>query len=227
MSAQTSLLIGRDLKTLTPAELEELLKLANVRAAEMGPSDDSDEDDGPSMHPTLPMFYRWPGGEFDEEARIMFTTLSKGEEDDSSTECWIEVGEIWLGWGPACSLPVVKWFLDHGWSWSVPVARDHELFETFKEGLHQAKFECQAMRADLGHEQQKYDRLRTVVENVMTDLRGFIVQNCECQKCANYRHWLQTLQAVLITPVPPLSTSAPLSRHSQEGDGGSASVTKS
>lgn len=36
-----------------------------------------------------------------------------------------------------------------------------ELLETYKEGLHQAKFEYQCLRADLGHEQKKCDRLQT------------------------------------------------------------------
>ena len=45
-----------------------------------------------------------------------------------------------------------------------------EQIETYKEGLHQAKFECQVMRADLGNEQRQTDKLRTENETLRAKL---------------------------------------------------------
>ena len=123
METQTeTLLTGRSLKTLTPAEIEELLALAGVGMNEIGQTDGLyEEDEGkPSQHPKFPIFYESRNLGTGESERLRFTTWSSNGDagDYSSTECFIELGEIWCGWGPVNVVPVVKWFLDHGWSWS-------------------------------------------------------------------------------------------------------------
>lgn len=45
-----------------------------------------------------------------------------------------------------------------------------EQLETLKEGLHQAKFEYQSLRADLGNEQRQVDKLRTENEALRAKL---------------------------------------------------------
>lgn len=74
-------------------------------------------------------------------------------------------------------------------------------FDTFKQGLHQAKFEYQCLRADLGNEQKKYDQLRTAVDMVMADMGGFIPKDCKCQRCVTHRAWIGILQKGLMPPV--------------------------
>lgn len=113
------LLVGRSLKSLTPSEIDDLLKVAGVRIEDIGDSDGRDEEkDGPSLHPTLPIFFEPAGGEFNEGERLVFTTWEQGQEDASSLENYIDVGEVSCGWGSMNVVPVVKWFLDHGWRWA-------------------------------------------------------------------------------------------------------------
>lgn len=82
----------------------------------------------------------------------------------------------------------------------------YEQLETYKDGLHQAKFEYQCLRADLGHEQQKYDQLRTAVETVIADMSSFSSKDCVCERCVTCRAWVKTLHSALMPLVP---TQAP------------------
>lgn len=140
MNTDHHLLVGPSLKTLTPAQLEEIACLAKP-----GIIDDLDENDGPynaneaedevgqrSLHPKYKFIYSNKDADDEPEPEsISFYEWTTGMSDcgmESDTYEWtIRAGEVFGPMGDCWAvLPVVKWFLDHGWRWAdseIPEAR--------------------------------------------------------------------------------------------------------
>lgn len=123
--------MGPSLKTLTPAQLEEIAALAKPEMidaldendGEWNENEADDPDSGRSMHPKYKFIYS--ATDYDGEPgpeRITFYEWTSGMTDcgeEHDTHQWeIRVGELFGPMGDCWEvLPVVKWFLDHGWSW--------------------------------------------------------------------------------------------------------------
>jgi hypothetical protein len=113
------MLVGRTLKSLTPAELEEIVRL--IKPDMLDALDECEDDEEPSMHSKYKFVHK---AEDDEgEEMITFWEWTTGMTDcgeEADTWAWsILAGEVSGPMGDSCAvLPIVKWFLDHGWRWA-------------------------------------------------------------------------------------------------------------
>lgn len=120
-------LVGPSLKTLTPAQLEELIRLISLDLIDALDENEGEwnesGDEGRSLHPKYKFIWKdrdFEGDPCDEYIEFWEWYESGGEYNESDTaECSIHVGQVIGRWGDNCAvLEVVKWFLDNGWSWA-------------------------------------------------------------------------------------------------------------
>ncbi len=123
MSASAKLLVGPPLKSLTPAQLEELVLIGRRDLSELVEADYETVDERESIHPKYKFIHSQKDilGEGDDE-RITFYEWRGGQTDCGEEwdyyPCEIRVGSIVDSY--AISFPevaVVRWFLNNGWSW--------------------------------------------------------------------------------------------------------------
>jgi len=119
----TPLLVGRELKSLTPAELEDLLTLAGIKIADIdepSPNELTLKAGEIRLHPKYNIIYQ-PGDRPDVTDSIQVTVWSgqEGECEPDTRHVEICTGEVIDYWGGQYeAVAVVKWFLDHGWKWN-------------------------------------------------------------------------------------------------------------
>lgn len=117
-----SKLVGRELKSLTPEELEELLKLAGVNLLdinELDPRGISLKEGQILLHPKYEIIYQPSDGvDFSESIEVTVWSGEAGDCEPDTHQVEICVGEVVDYWGGQNNaVAVVKWFLDHGWKW--------------------------------------------------------------------------------------------------------------
>ena len=116
-TATKNLLTGRSLKSLTPEEIEDLLKTADVNINSLQEVDGKSSD---SLHPKYEV--KFAEGDDTKNEHLAFTTWESGLEDWNDHEGEIFVGEVWDHvYGPSNSIAVIRWFLEHGWTWEIPL----------------------------------------------------------------------------------------------------------
>ncbi len=131
-----ALLIGPSLNTLTPAQLEEIARLIkpemidalDENEGEWNANEAAEDPSKSSLHPRYKFIFS--NKDVDDEPgpeRITFWEWTKSQSDlgeEADTHEWeIRLGEIIGPFGDSWEvLHVVRWFLEHGWTWATPIS---------------------------------------------------------------------------------------------------------
>lgn len=103
-------LIGRELSSLKPEEIEELMQICGIDLNDIIEIDK--KSDKQSLHPKYGFYFGEQTGDETQKC-ICFYYWERGTNEYLDAYCEISVGQVW-GWKP---IEIVKWFLDNGWKW--------------------------------------------------------------------------------------------------------------
>lgn len=116
-------LVGPLLSSLTPDQIEDLLTTAGYDLAKIATCEDVNKRASASLHPRLWVNYRQGSTSGHERPHLAFKEWEEGGGESPEADmysCEIYAGEVVGHYGISLAvLPVVHWFLSHGWRWEV------------------------------------------------------------------------------------------------------------